>query len=109
MDSFKSYYEDKPRHSILISANILQNLKCGAPKHLYGKYLHQLEKYEFQCELYSGCTYSKECSCLETLNSSTIRIICTNIQIKHMPFIQQNSSKVQIYLAYNDIYQFPKG
>ena len=28
MVSFKCYYEDEPRYSILISANILQNLKC---------------------------------------------------------------------------------
>ena len=79
MDIFKSYYKDKHKYNILISANILKNLKCGAPKLLNGKYLHELQEIEFQCELYSGCTDNKKCSCVETPHNSTVRINCTNI------------------------------
>ena len=106
LHTFKRYYDDKSKYSILVSANILTSLKCGAPKHLNGKYLHQLSKTQFQCE-YSGCTDKKDCLCVETPYNSTVRINCTNLQIKHIPFFQQNSSKLQIYLGYNDIYQFP--
>ena len=93
-------------HSILVSDNILKNLKCGAPKHLSGKYLHQLKKVELQCEHYR-CTDNKKCRCTETPFNKTLRIFCTKIQINHMPFIQQVSSKLEIFVGYNDIYQFP--
>ena len=90
---FKRYYEDKPKYSILLSTNILMNFKCGAPKHLFRKYLYKLKKEELLCE-HSRCTDNKECTCVETPYNNTIRTNCNNLQITHMPFIYQYSSKL---------------
>ena len=103
---FKRYYEDKPKYYILLSCNILMNFKCGAPKHLFGKYLYELKKEDLLCE-HSRCTDNKECTCVETPYNNTIRINCNNLQVTYIPFIYQYSSKLEIYLGYNDIHQFP--
>ena len=82
-------------------------LKCGSPEHLRGKYVFHVNKIELQCK-HSRCTQNKQCTCIETPHNSTVRIICTKSKIKLMPpIIEQNSSKLEIYMGFNSIQQFP--
>ena len=107
MYKFSLYYVDGwKRYSFLTTDNFIKRLKCGSPSHLKGTFLYNLKKWELQCE-HSKCTNNEKCTCTETPYNSTFKINCTKIHIKCMPFIQQNSSKLQIYLGYNDIKQFP--
>ena len=104
---YLSYFSEWERYSFLRSDNFLKRLKCGSPSHLKNKYLYQLNETELQCD--SRCTNNEKCICTETPYNRTLRIICTKIQVKHMPSINQYSSKLQIHLGYNDIYKFPMG
>ena len=99
-------FRGSKRYRILLSVKILKNLKCGAPKRLYGKYLYQLNETDLQCK-HSRCTAEKRCTCIETPYNNTVRINCSQLNINFMPFIEHYSSKIQIYMSFNDIYQFP--
>ena len=100
-------YEDQDKHHRFLKLyNILNKLKCGSPNHLQGKYLSEVKEIELQCE-HSKCTDNKKCTCTETPSNDTIKINCSDIQIKRMPLIKQNLSKLQIYLDCNEIYKFP--
>ena len=59
-----------------------------------------------QCE-HHRCTNNINCSCFETPFNNTLRINCNKIQVKIMPVIRQNSTKLEIFLGYNNIHKFP--
>ena len=97
-----------PWYLILTSANLINNLRCGSPEHLKGKYLHQLKRTDLQCE--KSCVESmgqKQCTCIETPYNSTLKINCTAQKLKAMPFIKQNFSNVEIYMGFNKMQILP--
>ena len=99
--------EKYERHSHYWDKNAFIRLKCGSPEHLRGQFLFKVNKIELQCK-HSRCTENKKCACTETPHNSTVRINCTKSNIKLMPpIIEQNSSKLEIYMGFNSIQQFP--
>ena len=107
LDYFKKAADRYRRFKMYWSNSMFNSLKCGSPKHLQGKFLYQLKEIEMQCA-HSRCTYNTKCICTETPYNSTVRINCTERKIKLMqPFIKQNSSKVEIYMGFNGILEFP--
>ena len=95
------------RHSNYRDKFAFLRLKCRSPEHLHGKFLFRINQIELQCQ-HSRCTHTKKCRCIETPFNKTVRINCTESKIKLMqPFIKQNSSKVEIYMGYNGIQEFP--
>ena len=82
-------------------------LKCGSPRHLRGQFLFQVNKIELQCKHFR-CTHNRMCKCTETPHNRTVRINCTKSNNKLMPPIfKQKSSKLEIYMGFNSIQQFP--
>ena len=90
----------------LTLGDVIDKLKCGSPEHIRGKYLYQVQREDLQCE-HSKCTSYKKCTCTETPFNNTLRINCTDTNITLMPFINQTSSAVEIYLGFNDIQELP--
>ena len=102
-EKFKQYLmKITPWYNILTLPNLINSLKCGSPEHLKGRYLYNLWETDLQCEI-SRCTNSKKCACVQTPSNNTVRINCTEKEIKHMPIIEIQSSKIELYLGYNAI------
>ena len=85
-----------PKYILPASANLINNLKCGSPKHLKGKYLHQLKNR--QCKKPGvECISIKQCTCIETPFNSTVRIKCTDTKLK---YIYPLLSEIPLMLKY---------
>ena len=89
------------------------HLKCGSPKNLKCKYIDELIDFKcgnyrtlFQCENYK-CTENKKCICIETPENNTVIINCSKIHIKTLPDIKVISSKLEIFVGFNKIYEMP--
>ena len=77
------------------------NVTCGSPRHLAGKYLHNLKKSDLQCDI-SGCTDNK-CSCTLSPFNNTARINCNGMMLTTMPIILEETSDLEIYFDHNMI------
>ena len=82
------------------------NLLCGAPADLAGKYLFELKPEELQCHD-SKCTDSEKCSCTYTPANYTVKVNCTGKNLKYLPTITKNSSNLEVYFGFNDLKRFP--
>ena len=94
------------KYGYVASNNDFNNLLCGAPVELAGKYLFELLPSELQCHD-SRCTESIKCSCSYTPANYTVKINCTGSSLKYAPSITIKSSNLEIYLGFNNLSMFP--
>ena len=94
------------KHGYISSNNDFNNLHCGAPPELAGKYLFEVVPSKLQCHD-SKCTDNLKSLCSYIPANSTIRINCTRCKLKHLPSITQNASSLEVYLGFNNMVTFP--
>ena len=79
----------------LILCYMPNNLKCGSPNHLQGKYLDQVKDIELQCKN-SNCTENKNCTCTETPHNNTLKINCSKLRIVRSSIGAMSKKKILI-------------